>query len=163
MPDPIETPYDLLQREEIELPDFIGMGGYHYRDCVLVYVVRVWQYLHENADSIDADGYDSAATFESDHREALLRRADGLNLSTVQASSAQAAALLIQQRGFETWRTQQFERRDRTFVWRPTDEFEVTERKYAEDIIDAFDEEHPFYDVAIEVLDDSDSTRTSHD
>jgi hypothetical protein len=166
MPDPIETPSDLLRREEIELPDFIGIGGYHYRDCVLVYIVRVWQYLRENTESIDADGYDSAAAFESDHREALLRRADGLGLSTVQASSAQAAALLIHQRGFETWRTQQFERRDRTFVWRPTDEFEVTERKYAEDIIDAFDEEHPFYDAAMETLDGvnaTNSSQSSHD
>lgn len=163
MPDPIETPSDLLRREEIELPDFIGMGGYHYRDCILVYVVRVWQYLHENADTIDADGYESATAFERDHRDALLRRADGLGLSTTQAPTTQATALTIQQDGFETWRAQQFERRDPTFIWRPTDEFEWTDRKHAEDVIDAFDEDHPFHDSAVEVLDGSDATHSPHD
>ena len=158
MPDPIETPYDLLRREEIELPDFIGMGGYHYRDCVLVYMVRVWQYLHENA-----DGYGTTAAFESDHREALFRRADGLGLSTVQAPTAQATALAIHQEGFEPWRARQFERRDRTFVWHPTDEFEWSDRKHAEDVVHAFGEDHPFYDSAMETLDDSESTCSSHD
>jgi hypothetical protein len=155
MPEPIETPYDLLQREEIELPDFIGMGGYHYRDCVLVYIVHVWQYLHENAETIDANGYETVAAFESDHREALLRRADGLGLSTVQAPTAQAAALTIQQEGFETWRSRLFGRHDRTFIWQPTDEFDWTDRKHAEDVIDAFGEDHPFYDTAREMLDSS--------
>lgn len=140
MPESIETPYDLLRREEIELPDFIGMGGYHYRDCVLVYMVHVWQYLYENSESIDTDGYESAAAFEIDHREALLRRADGLGLSTLQAPTAQAAALAIQQEGFETWRSRQFERCSRSFIWRPTDEFEWTDRKYAEAVADAFGE-----------------------
>jgi hypothetical protein len=163
MPEPIKTPSDLLRREEIELPDFIGLGGYHYRDCVLVYMVHVWQYLHENSDSIDVDGYETAAAFESDHREALLRRADGIGLSTVQAPAAQAAALAIQQEGFETWRAQQFERRNRAFIWRPTDEFEWTDRKHAEDVANAFGEDHPLYDAAMETLDRSDSTHPSHD
>jgi hypothetical protein len=163
MPEPIETPYDLLRREEIELPDFIGLGGYHYRDCILVYTVHVWQYLHENSESIDVDRYETAAAFESDNREALLRRADDIGLSIVQAPMAQAAALAIQQEGFETWRARQFERRKRTFVWRPTDEFEWTDRKHAEDITDAFGGDHPLYDAAMETLDRSDSTHPSHD
>ena len=156
MLEPIETPYDLLRRKEIELPDFINLGGYHYRDCVLVYTVRVWQYLYENAESIDIDGYETVAAFESEHQEPLLRLADGLGLSTVQAPTAQAAALAIQQKGFEPWRSQQFDRYKRTFVWQPTDEFQWNDRKYAEDITGTFGEDHPLYDSAMKVLNGSD-------
>lgn len=137
---PVETPYDLLRREEIELPDFIGLGGYHYRDCTLAYLVRVWQYLYENSESIDVDSYETTSAFETDHRQALFQRADGLNLSTLQAPTAQTAALAIQQEGFETWRERLFERYERTFIWRPTDEFQWTEEKYGEDMIEAFGE-----------------------
>ena len=130
MCDPVETPSDLLRREEIELPDFIGLGGYHYRDCTLAYVVRVWQYLHE---SIDADSYETTGAFETNHRSELLSRADDLGVSTVQAQIAQSAAFHIQRKGFEKWRARQFEEFPQTFVWRPTDEFEWTDEKHAEE------------------------------
>ena len=130
MTPPVETPSDLLRCEEVELPDFILIGGYHYRDCTLAYMVRVWQYLHE---SIDADSYETTGAFETDHRHELLSRADDLGVSMVQAQVAQAAAFHIHRKGFETWRTRQFEDFPQTFVWRPTDEFEWTDQKRAEE------------------------------
>ena len=80
-------------------------------------MVRFWQYPYENSESIDAEGYEPVTAFESDHERALLRRADGLGLTTVQAPAAQSATLRIQQEGFETWREQLFERYERIVIW----------------------------------------------
>lgn len=102
----VETPYDLLQREEIELPDFVQFGGYNYRASTLAYLVRVWQYLYENSESIDLESYETTSDFETAHRDELLRLADGVGVSTVQAPMAQAHAVAIHEEGFEAWRTE---------------------------------------------------------
>lgn len=96
----IETPNDLLNMDEIEIPDFMGLDSPLYLENTFRFTIRIWKFLHEN--NIDTTKH-NPSTLNDEYRSDLDQLSHGLGISMMQYDGAAHAAITIHQNGFPEW------------------------------------------------------------
>ncbi len=96
----IETPQDVIELDELEIPDWMGIVSPIYLECTFKATLRIWDFFQE--ENIDT-GLLSQRDLDKKYRNEMYDRLSGLGISSLQFTGATNAALKIHRDGFDEW------------------------------------------------------------